>query len=195
MAHGHPNSEERNFSHSLKIISVHIMMCLQLSTWLTCKNSRITPQLQCFQSAIMEISTPANYYCPAVSRSIKSDRFKRWAPSPQTEAWQNVRNTGSIFSRLGRIRSSSNGEHNWIIGDSPTNREKKGKKHELFRFLPHDVAAKKLFVGDGLTPGFSPHLGTQPGFCEANASRHTCGLLENYIVGSIHICIHARIHT
>lgn len=142
----------------------------------------------------MEISTPANYYCPAVSRSIKSDRFKRWAPSPQTEAWQNVRNTGSIFSRLGLIRSSSNGEHNWIIGDSPTNREKKGKKHELFCFLSHNVAAKKLFVGDGLTPGFLPHLGTQPGFCEANASRHTCGLLENYFVGSIYIYIYVFMH-
>ena len=32
LAHGHPNSEERNFSHSLKIKSVHIMICLQLST-------------------------------------------------------------------------------------------------------------------------------------------------------------------
>ena len=53
-----------------------------------------------------------------------------------------------------------------------------------------------------MPPGFSP-LGTQPGFCEANASRPTCGqlgtysdilLLENYFVQSMHTCMHAYTH-
>ncbi len=101
---------------------------LHFSTWLTCKNSE-NPLLQygnvavwvtrlhCFQSAIIEISTTA----------LQSRGASSWIGSSAGHPHRRRRpdSTGSVFSSLGFIRSSSNREHNQIIGDSPTNREKK----------------------------------------------------------------------